>query len=65
MRKIKFRGKRIDDGEWVYGYYWHNEKYDEHIIFDQRKCHEVDPIKKLRLRYPNGFEVDKSINRTT
>lgn len=22
-------------------------------------------IKKLRLRYPNGFEVDKSINRTT
>ena len=21
MRKIKFRGKRIDNGEWVYGYY--------------------------------------------
>lgn len=21
MRKIKFRGKRVDNGEWVYGYY--------------------------------------------
>lgn len=21
MREIKFKGKRIDNGEWVYGYY--------------------------------------------
>ena len=26
MHKIKFKGKRIDNGEWVYGYYWCNEE---------------------------------------
>ena len=30
-REIKFRGNRVDTGEWVYGYYWTNE-VDNHFI---------------------------------
>lgn len=28
MREILFRGKRIDNGEWVYGFYIENELFD-------------------------------------
>lgn len=39
MREIKFRGKRIDNGEWVIGYYGYKELSEEHFIivptFDQ------------------------------
>ena len=34
MRDIIFRGKRIDNGEWVDGYYYHNEKDSVHVIMD-------------------------------
>jgi len=37
MREIKFRGKRIDNGEWVYGYYIYRllgkkQKSHEHLM---------------------------------
>ncbi len=39
MRDIKFRGKRVDNGEWVYGYYitrrWDGID-DKHFIVENR-----------------------------
>jgi uncharacterized phage protein (TIGR01671 family) len=34
MRKIKFRGKRIDNSEWIEGYYGYKDLSDEHFIIE-------------------------------
>ncbi len=34
MREIKFRGKRIDTGEWVYGFYFKSPLTDENSGLD-------------------------------
>lgn len=56
MREIKFRGKRIDNGEWVNGYlansghqinprieFWWiaQNRYDYGTIFDERSCDDT------------------------
>ena len=48
MREIKFRGKRIDNGEWVYGYFTRNDESGRCYITTQSKTggahpREVDP----------------------
>ena len=32
MRVILFRGKRVDNGEWVYGFYWFVEECRDSIL---------------------------------
>lgn len=38
MREIKFRGKRIDNGEWVYGYYSQDRNYVGPNEFEYVDC---------------------------
>ena len=49
-RQIEFRGKRLDNGEWVYGYYVEN-KLGNHFIYEIERngefvwnSYEVDPL---------------------
>ena len=43
MREIKFRGKRVDNGEWVYGYYLYSHIRTAHIIYEST---EIPPTRE-------------------
>ena len=54
MRKYKFRGKRIDNGEWAYGYYF----IEERDIEDGIIWRDIPQIQQRYGDYYQYFDVD-------
>ena len=61
MREIKFRGKRIDTGEWVYGFYYEKPSGKSYIYNNQTRLHhKVDPAtvgEDTGLKDKHGKEI--------
>ena len=41
MREIKFRGKNIKTGEWVYGFYIYSKENNKHYIYFEEKLNDM------------------------
>ena len=41
MNKIKFRGKDVETGKWVYGYYFYSKKEDKHYICFEKQNEDL------------------------
>lgn len=60
MRKIKFRGKRIDNGKWVFGWYFFDDTggFEAHYIKDERTLLNEEVEAKTVGQLVSYYSVD-------
>lgn len=68
MREILFRGKRLCNSEWCYGFYVHLKDFkgnERHRIYDGVAESEIEDGEN-RTFYPDAFDVDpKTVGQFT
>lgn len=62
MREILFSGKRIDNGEWIYGFYFYDSFYNKAYITIGNYCMTASTIISNQ-RIMNALEVDPNTVR--
>jgi len=63
-REIKFRGKRIDNGEWVYGTYHYSNDNNNHYILSRECFIEIDSRQTLHSKEVSNV-VQESVGQST
>ena len=71
MREVKFRGKRLDNGEWVYGYYVFDAAQNIHQICTNHKgscnasydyLHEVYLVDPSTVGQFTGLRIENDVD---
>ncbi len=64
MREIKYRGKRVDNSEWVYGYVYHDQRFNNgvsccDVMIIRDECDEDFEVKENTVGQCTG-RIDES-----